>query len=99
MPIPLDDAVVCLTSSDQKKVELPVKAAKHSVLISNALALQGDEDEDSSDNDQDLAMELPNVESKSLEKVVEFMNHYEENPFPSIPERFQEKTFEEVLIA
>jgi Skp1 family, tetramerisation domain len=89
-----DDAVVILASSDQKQVELPVKAAKHSVLITNWLEIKGEDDEE-----QDLVLDLPNVESTSLEKIVEFLKHFEKNPFPPIPERFPEKTFEEVPFA
>jgi hypothetical protein len=92
-----DDAIVTLTSSDQNKVQIAVKAAKYSQLIVTTLLHHDDED----DNDDDiqngccghLEMDIPRVDGSTLQKVVEFLIYFEKNPFPKMPERLPGDTF------
>jgi Skp1 family, tetramerisation domain len=93
-----DDDIITLTSSDQKKVEITVKAAKVSELIATTLfsADENDDDDDVMMEQNDsaaLEMDVPRVNGATLEKVVEFLIYFEKHPFPKMPEKLSGQTF------
>lgn len=102
-----DDAIVQFTSSDQRTIQIPVKAAKISQLVVTTLFPIDDDDDDEDDDDDNdeggdsstkqlLEMDVPRVDGTTLEKVVEFLIHYEQNPFPKMPERLPGNDFSAV---
>jgi hypothetical protein len=66
---------VKITSSENDSITINVKAAERSALLKNAMK----------DYPEDSMIPLPDVKTKSLKKIVEFLEHYENEdpkPFP-----------------
>jgi hypothetical protein len=88
------EMMVTVVSSDKVKFTLPRSAAKGSVVISVALGIDGngdgDDDDDDDDEDEEPSADevkevvIDRVMSSTLEKVVEFLKYYPENPMSPI---------------
>ena len=77
---------VTLISSDNEKYEISSKAAKRSTVISNVLESYPEDSE----------IPIPNVTSKILKVIIEYLNHYE-NEEPSIIEKPLKNNFRECV--
>lgn len=92
---------VTLISSDGPQFDLTVEAAKLSVMISNTLDLKGHDEDDDDDEDDSLPanmepLQLNNIPGETLEKIVEYLKHYVDDPMPEIPQPLPYETFAEV---
>jgi S-phase kinase-associated protein 1 len=67
-----------LSSKDDKVFQLSKKACEVSVLLDTMI--KNEEEDDDADESYSMEIPLPNVDSRILEKVIEFCNHYETNP-------------------
>ena len=81
--------VVTLESCDQQRFQLPWKAARHCGMIRNAVCKDDDEEKDEEDKAavsvvQQPMVPLEKVTGSTLAKVVEFLNHLEQEPLQSI---------------
>ena len=74
--------MVTLVSRDKKIFELPKAAAVLAEMVKNTINLE-DEDEDEKP-DNYAPVEVLRVDADCLEKVVEFLVHYEKEPLPKI---------------
>lgn len=86
----LDDSVdnsqiISLVSSDGTKYKILKKLAIQSVLIKTTL------ETDCEDNE----IVLRNVQDDSLQKIIEYMNHYADNPPAEIPRQLKPKDMKE----
>jgi len=79
---------VKLQSSDDREFEVPRDIAEQSVTLKNML-------EDIPDND--AAIPLPNVNSKILEKVIEYCKYHKEHPTPVSEEKKDEKRTDDII--
>ena len=81
-----DPRMVTLVSRDDQKFELPLNAARLSEMVNNALNLDAGEDDN---EDEDLRpVEILRVTAECLEKVVDFLKHYNEDKMTDIPSKF-----------
>mmetsp|Transcript_5838 Transcript_5838/g.10530 ORF Transcript_5838/g.10530 Transcript_5838/m.10530 type:complete len:172 (-) Transcript_5838:248-763(-) len=71
--------------------ELPYKAASLSQTVKDALGVEDDENEHSDD------VEIVKVDTPCLEKVVEFLKHYQKDPLNEIKTPLEGNTFEDVV--
>lgn len=99
-----DDTIIKLTSDDDVVLDINVKAAKFSKLISEAFNLDEDDDDndvnmvdDEKKNDETKILELKieRVNGDILKKIIEFTNYYSNKPFPLLPENENEIRIEE----
>lgn len=67
---------IILISGDQEEFRVSLKVAAMSNVINNML---GEEDQD-----EEKRVPLPNVNKEYLAKVLEFCNHYQENPMTEL---------------
>lgn len=92
-------SMVTLVAKDGQKFTLPLEAARKSELVANALG-GGDNDDDGNDdqdNNEEREVELVNVMGSCLEKVVEFLKHYNEEPMKEIPMPLPANSFNECM--
>ena len=82
---------VKLVSMDGVEFILPYTAAKISQTAKDAQGIDGD---DSKDPEKPFDVNILNVKSKCLEKVVEYLNHYLKEPMDEIKTPLEENTFE-----
>jgi hypothetical protein len=89
-----------LISSGGAEFELPVAAAALSELVLNACGCETAEgDENESDSEGEFPpVDVPRVSSAALEKVVDFLKHYKEEPMKDIPTPLGASTFVEVSL-
>lgn len=89
------ERTVKLVSRDDIEFFLPVEAAKESRFIANSLNLEdGDGPEDG--GDEELKVDVIRVSGGCLEKVVNFLKHYKEEPMEEITMPLPGPTFEDV---
>jgi S-phase kinase-associated protein 1 len=81
------NGIIRLKSKDEKVFEIPERAANISELV-----LDSPREED----DEITEIEIARVNSDCLEKVVEFMKHYDEEKMKDIPTPLGGSTFNEV---
>lgn len=92
----IPDANVTLISKDEMRVSIPAKAAKFAELVMTSLFDDDDKEEYSA---AELELALPNVVGFALEKIVEFLIHYEQNEFALIEDTTPiQPTFSEVSL-
>mmetsp|Transcript_5758 Transcript_5758/g.7561 ORF Transcript_5758/g.7561 Transcript_5758/m.7561 type:complete len:187 (-) Transcript_5758:147-707(-) len=94
--------MVTLVSLDDHKFTLPEKAAALSEMVSHALNLSDDAEEDEAEENEDgdaapKTVELLKVTSRCLEKVVEFMKHHYEEKMNEIPMPLPGNNFDECM--
>jgi S-phase kinase-associated protein 1 len=77
--------MITLVSSDDVNVLVPRNAANLSALITDALALDDEEEEP----DSYKPVEIKRVSSKTLELVVEFLVYFRDTPMLEIPDPLQ----------
>ena len=91
--------MVKLVSLDDCSFELPVKAAILSNLVKD-MGDSGDNDDDNNDNEETIVfrepIDLVRVRGEVLEKVVDFLKHYHEEPMLEIQIPLQGSSLEEV---
>jgi hypothetical protein len=92
----MDDMVIRLKSmvdenGNQRECEIKFGAAKLSELIRDSV---GDHDDDEPMSTTEI--DVPRVKGDCLEKVVDFLKHYEEEPMKEIPTPLGGSTFNEV---
>ena len=85
-------ATIKLISRTGDAFELPYVAARLSQTVKDA---QPCEEED--DNEQPEDVEIVKVDTPCLEKVVEFMKHYHEEPLEEIKTPLEDNTFDGVV--
>ena len=81
------NTIIRLKSKDEKVFEITERAASISELIS---------DSPREDDDEVTEIEIARVNSDCLEKVVEYMKHYDEEKMKEIPTPLGGSTFNEV---
>ena len=98
-----DTREVTLLGGDGKAFTLPFKAAIQSVLVKDTLSgyeEEGvDEDEEGDDAEKPVVyepIEMQRVSSSTLEKIVDFLKHHDEEPINEIPHPLPADTFEQV---
>ena len=87
-----EEPMITLVSGDGKEILLPLSAARPCHLVNNALSL--DDEEEDEDNrvvrgpDYYAAhpVHVQRVGAKTLEKIVEYLIHYEEELMTPIPD-------------
>lgn len=89
----MDERTVKLVSRDDVEFVLPVEAAKESRFVANSLSLDDDSPEE---NESDLRVDVIRVSGGCLEKVVDFLTHYKEEPMAEITMPLPGPTFEDV---
>ena len=75
-----NELMITLISRDEREVRIPKKAAILSGFIHDTLNIDDEEDEPESYE----PVHVLRVNGDCLEKVVEFLIHYAEDPFPEI---------------
>jgi len=80
--------VVKLQSSNEQEFEVEKEIAEQSVTIKNML-------DDIGDTDQ--AIPLPNVNSKILQKVIEYCKHHHDHPVAIQDDKDKEKRTDDIL--
>lgn len=95
--------MVTLRTSDQKDVVVPRRVALSSVLIREML-VDDDDDEPAQGGGgggdglpTPLVLPLPNVDAKTLTKVVEFCKHHVDDPMPSIARPIKSNDMKEIM--
>ena len=88
-----DGPSVKLISRDGVEFTLPYKAAKLSHTVKDAQGI----DDDTEDPEKPEDVNILNVDSQCLEKVVEYLNHYMKEPMEEIKTPLEENTFEGVV--
>jgi S-phase kinase-associated protein 1 len=81
------NGIIRLKSKDEKVFEIPERAANISELVM---------DSPREEDDEITEIEIARVNSDCLEKVVEFMKHYDEEKMKDIPTPLGGSTFNEV---
>lgn len=97
-------SMVTLVSRDDERFELPLAAAMHAKLVRNSFG--GDEDDDDDvEQGGELAgsnvkqeVQLMRVGGEALKRVVDFLNHYHEEPMNEITVPITGNSFDEVSI-
>lgn len=84
--------MLTLVSKDDTEVSVSVQAARISGMISNIIEEVDDEEEVTSMQDK---LELPKIDSRSLQLIVMFMNMYAEERMVDIPLPLDGATLEE----
>ena len=79
---------VKLQSSEGTEVEVPLEYAHQSVTIKNMLDDIGEEE---------TAIPLPNVSTKTLNKIVIYMKYHAENPTPITDEKKDERRTDDII--
>lgn len=72
--------MITLTSSDNTEIQISVKAARGSEFIVDTYSLR----DEGVIIDNEVPLDLPNVNSITLQKIVDFLNEYAKHPFRSI---------------
>jgi len=72
--------------------ELPYKAARLSQTVKDAQPCEDDEE-----NEEPEDVEIVKVDTRCLEKVVEFLKHYDSEPLEEIKTPLEENTFDGVV--
>ena len=83
------NGIIRLRSKDDKVFELSEKAANLSELV---------QDSPREEDDEVTEIEIQRVNSDCLEKVVEFLKHYAEEPMKDIPTPLGGSSFNEVRL-
>ena len=91
----MDGRTVKLVSRDDVEFVLPLEAAKESRFVANSLSLDDDSPEE---NESDLRVDVIRVSGGCLEKVVDFLTHYKEEPMAEITMPLPGPTFEDVSV-
>ena len=98
-----DNRLVTLESYDGQQFQLPWKAARQSGMIRTALCGDDDEEEETEEENEAVKTSLEQqtvpiqkVMGPTLEKVVEFLIHLEQEHFKSIPLPLPGISFDEV---
>jgi len=92
-----DERIVTLVSADGQRFELTAEAAKNAQLVRRSLNLGGDEDEDDDEPPDPLqSLDLLRVSGRALDKVVDFLKHYDQEKMMEIPQPLGANTFNEV---
>ena len=84
-----------LISRNGDSFTLPYAAAKLSQTVKDAVQCSEDDDDENPTNPEDV--EILKVESCCLEKVVEFLKHYLEEPLKEIKTPLEANTFDGVV--
>lgn len=92
----LDNMIIRLKSmadenGNQREFEIKFGAAKLSELIKDSVGEEPD-----FDNETSAEIDVPRVKGDCLEKVVDFLKHYSEEPMKEIPTPLGGSTFDEV---
>jgi len=80
--------LVKVTSSNDQEFEIEREIAEQSVTIKNML-------DDLGETDQPIP--LPNVNSKILQKVIEYCKYHHEHPTPASEEKEKEKRTDDII--
>ena len=89
----MDERTVKLVSRDDVEFVLPVEAARESRFVADSLNL---DDVNLEDADNDLRVDVIRVSGGCLEKVVDFLKHFKEEPMSEITMPLPGPTFEDV---
>lgn len=90
----MEGRTVKLVSRDDVEFVLPVDAAKESRFVANSLSL--DDNDNPEENESDLRVDVIRVSGGCLEKVVDFLKHFKEEPMAEITMPLPGPTFEDV---
>ena len=95
----LSDFMITLESSDKVKLNISNKLIGLSELLKT---MYDDDDDDDDDDDHDFTNKdtnviLPNVNSKNLKIIINFMEMYSKNPFKEIPKPLESNNLSEVV--
>ena len=91
---------VTLIGEGGETFEIPLKAAKASILIKDTVS--ADEGAEDGTGDEQMTLEpinMPRVKGACLKKIVEFLIHHSEDPMKEIPHPLPADTFSEVRAA
>ena len=89
------ERTVKLVSRDDVEFVLPVEAAKESRFVANSLNLDDGEGPEEG-GDEELKVDVIRVSGGCLEKVVNFLKHYKEEPMTEITMPLPGPSFEDV---
>ena len=92
----MDERTVKLVSRDDVEFVLPVEAAKESRFVANSLNLDDEGEGEDTNGGSDLRVDVIRVSGACLEKVVDFLKHYKEEPMSEISMPLPGPTFEDV---
>jgi len=102
-PVPVvasdGDATIRVTTVDGGEFELPMAAARISQLLNDSMPERDeddDDDEEVEEGEKVPSIELLRVSSECLQKVVDFMVQYHNEPMNPIPTPLGASRFEEV---
>jgi hypothetical protein len=88
--------MVILRSSEGREFTLPMTAAKLAELVNDSLPEDDDDDDCGATTAEFKKVDLIRVSGDCLAKVVEFMQHYDEDPMKDIPTPLGGTSFDEV---
>ena len=101
------DLTIILNSSDNECIPIPFHVAEISNLVKNIIEEEEEEEEGSNgdcdnddervDNSKVVTIDLPNVNSNILRKIVKFMKHYYVEPLDPISYPFKGSTLSDVI--
>lgn len=87
-----DDKIITLISRDDKRFQLPKSAAVLAGFIKDSLAIDDEDDEPEIYE----PVHVLRVNGDCLQKVVDFLSHYENDPLPEIRKPLNGNSFNEV---
>lgn len=90
------EQTIILQSSDGHDFEVPIDAAKIADLVQDSVGVAEEDEADDDDGMPSGSLSILRVKKDCLQKVVDYMKHYKEEPMRDILTPLGGNTFDEV---